>query len=119
MSWTLTTSGAALAKAGLNNAMFGNAGSASLMSKWSDDAEGYINLASRYDWVTNYSSVGTNFKPALSDCTAAHIAMNIINYDMSGYTSRTEAQTMLDVLNDQLVKTIALLKDEEYREVLV
>ena len=28
--------------------------------------------------------------------------MKIINYDMSGYTSRVEAQTMLDVLKDNI-----------------
>jgi hypothetical protein len=38
--------------------------------------------------------------------------MSIINYDMSGFTSRAEALTMLNVLRDQFTRATELLNTE-------
>jgi len=111
MSWTLCTSGAAISKAGFNANISGGA-----LAGWSDQAEGVINTITRKDWVTDYSSVKTNFKPILSDVCSDMIAMRIINYDMSGFTSRQEATTMLDVLRDNIVRNIENLKEDKVKK---
>ena len=73
MSWTLTTSGAAILKAGLNaNSTITASGAA--LAKWCDEAEGLICAKTRIDWVANYSSIGANFKPILDDVAASLIA---------------------------------------------
>ena len=117
MSFTLTTSGAAMAKAGKKANTFDISGAT--LYKWSDEVEGTICARSRYDWVTNITLVGTVFKGALSDLASDLIAMKIVNYDMSGFTSRLEAQTVLDVLRDNAVKNLEILNDDKYQEVMI
>ena len=118
MSWTLSLSGAAITKAGINaNSIIVLSGAA--LCRWSDQAEGVLNTATRYDWVANYTTVGINFKPILDDVISDMVAMKIINYDMSGYTSRLEATTMLDVLKDNMSRNMEILKDDKNREKMV
>lgn len=118
MSWTFTTSGAAIAKAGYgaNAVVILNS---TILNKWCEQAEGALATNTRYDWVANSGAIGTNFKPILDDTISDMIAMKIINYDMGGYTSRSEAQTMLDVLNDNKNKNIAVLKEEKSKEKMI
>ena len=117
MVWTLCTSGAALMKAGTNRSA-AISSSGALMNELSTQAEGTISALTRKDWVTDYSSVGTTFKGILNDTCSSLIAMSIINYDMSNYTSRVEAQTMLDVLRDAVSRNVEILKEDEYKEVM-
>lgn len=115
MSWSLTSSSAIQFKAGANASSVALA-SGAILQKFSDQAEAVINAATRKDWVTDYSGVGSNFTGILDDTAAALAAMNVINYDMSGFTSRAEAQTMLDVLRDQVNRNLEILKDEKNKE---
>ena len=61
-------------------------------------AEGLVCLETRYDWVTNYSSVSTIGKETLRLAAATLAAISAIQADMSGYTSRQEALIMINVL---------------------
>jgi hypothetical protein len=117
MSWTLSTSGAAIAKAGAN-ANSAIIASAATLAKWSDEAEGTLCTATRKDWVADYALITTNFKPILDDTISSMVALNIINYDMSGYTSRAEALTMLNVVYDKIIKNIATLQEQDRQEVM-
>jgi len=118
MSWTLSTSGAAILKAGANaNATI--IASAASLATWSDEAEGTLSTMTRKDWVTDYSTIKTNFKPILSDVVSDMVAMKIINYDMSGYTSRTEAQTMLDFLDDNVNAMVKILNEDNKKENMI
>jgi hypothetical protein len=82
-------------------------------------AEGFVSGQSRYDWVTNYASVSTIGKELLRDVTSAYAAIKAIEYDMSGFTSLTEAQTMLDLLWNIVVEGMNLLRDESFKEFVV
>ena len=42
--------------------------------------------------------------------------MQVIQYDMSSFTSRTEAQTMLDVLHDKAMACEKYLKEKPHSE---
>jgi hypothetical protein len=46
------------------------------------------------------------------------IGNKIVVYDMSGYTSRAEAQTILNVNDDRATKIIMDLKDQKIQEKL-
>lgn len=115
MAWTLCTSGAAIQKAGVGaNSTITTSGA--VLKEWSDQVEGSINAETRQNWISDYSNVPEGFKGILAEAASSFIGMKIINYDMSGYTSRSEAQTMLDVLRDQYRGSIAVLKDEKNKE---
>ena len=113
MSWSMCSSGAAIAKAGANaNSTIVN--DITTMENWSDETEGYINAETRRDWITNPASGSTS--GALIDVASSHIGNKIINYDMSGYSTRLEASIMLDVNADIIRKGITFLKDEAVKE---
>jgi len=117
MSWTLCTSGAAISKAGTGvNSDIRISGA--ILAAWSDQAEGVANAITRKDWIADYAGVKANFKGILSDLSSDLIATRIVNYDMSGYTSRSEAQTILDVLRDNIIRNIETLKDDKNKEVM-
>ena len=113
MAWTLTTSGACLSKAGANATI-----SSAALVIWSNQAESALSLITRKDWVADYSTITANFKQVLSDVVSDMVAMRIITYDMSGYTSRTEAETMLDVLRDNITRGIEVLREQKHQEVM-
>lgn len=117
MSWTLTTSGAAISKAGAK-ANSTIVASTATLAKWSDDAEGQLAILTRKNWVTDYAAVTANFKPALSDAVSDLVAMRIVNYDMSGYTGKREAETILDVLRDNFSRILAVLDKDNVKEVM-
>ena len=112
MTWILCTSGAAVLKAGRNaNSTITISGAA--LTAWCDQAEAQINTATRRDWITEVASTKTNFAGILSDLCSDIIAIKIINYDMSGYTSKLEATTMLDVLRDNMIRNLEILKEKD------
>ena len=113
MSYTLTTSGAIMIKAGKNRSADISGADLSLLSDW---AEAFIFTSTRKDRVTDYTTVNTNAKATLSDVASSYAAKIWIEYDMSGYTSRSEAQTMLDVLDDNIKAGLSILTAKENTE---
>lgn len=83
-------------------------------------AEAQLSTSARYDWVTNYSSISTIGKEILRDAASSYAAVQSINYDMSGFTSRQEALTMVNILWAGFQKCINLLeKDNNYRDFIL
>lgn len=110
MSFTLTTEAEAVKTAGANANSTITADSTTL-ARWSDQAEGIIGSKTRRTWIDDYSSLSTEIKGILNDVAASLIAMKIIHYDMSGFTSRQEAGTMLDFLDERVSDGLNVLKD--------
>lgn len=111
MAWTFCTSGSAINKAGANaNATIVLSGNA--LAAYSNAAEGEIVNETNINFLASFASLSTTsgIKEALASVCEDKIAMKIINYDMSGFTSRSEAQTMLNVLDNQIKITIGNLK---------
>ena len=115
MSWTLTTSGSAISKAG-THASTTIIASGSTLQRWSDEVEGRITAETRRNWVTNYSSLSTEIKSALSDAASSEIAKRIIMFDVSGYIG-SEAQLMLNINDDIFQREINVLKDFKSNEI--
>jgi len=119
MAWTLCTSGSAIARAGANanSAItgYGSAEMATALDRFSDDVEGTICTKIHSDVVTNFSSYATLIQGALADAAASWIANRIIVYDMSGYTSRQEAGTMLDFNDDSANEAIKKLEQKNFQ----
>lgn len=118
MSFTLCTSGAIVNKAGAKASTTATTSNA-ILSDFSDEAESYICMRSRFDWLKNYTSVKTNFKPVLADAVSSIAAMKVVNYDMSKFSTRLEAQTVLDVLRDNAEQILQDLEKKEIQEVMI
>ena len=108
MSWALTISAAAVAKAGLH-ANTTITASGSTLAKWSDDAEAWIEQVTNTAWIDNVGTLSTSAKAALSDVASSKIAMNIVAYDPTGYLTR-EADMLMNWNDDIVNKGISALK---------
>lgn len=83
-------------------------------------AEGKICFDTRYDWVTNYASVSTIGKEILRDAVSCYAACDVINYDMSGFTSRQEALVMINILWARYREIVSqIIKDNKYKEFIL
>lgn len=117
MSFNLTSSYAIKVKAGANANATATA-SNTILAKFCDQAESTLSTLTRYDWVTNSASITAKFLGVLDDTVSSLAAMQVITYDMSGYTSRREAETMLDVLTDGVKRNIDKLNEDAYKEIM-
>ena len=113
---TLCQSGAAIIRAGANVSDTLNA-SGGMIEDFITQAESYINVATRKNWTDGYTGYDADLKFILEELAANIAAMYCIQYDMSGYTSRAEAQTMLDVLRDKDNDALNILKQKENQEI--
>jgi len=112
MVWTLTTSGAVLAKTGLGvNSDISSSGAA--LTNLSNHAEGRIVALTRRNWVSKYSDLDTDIQNVLNDTASSIIAQPVINWDTSGYDSLEEAQTLMDLnknIEDVNIKALSDFK---------
>jgi len=79
-------------------------------------AESLINAQTRTNWSDLYSGLNVDVKGILKMAAACWSAMAVIQYDMSGFTSRVEAETMLDVLRDRFVQCMKTMEDMKVRQ---
>src|SRR3990167_9608338 len=63
-------------------------------------AESEINAATRYNWSDKYATLNVDVKGILKQAASNLAAIYVISYDMGGYTSRTEAENMVNILRD-------------------
>jgi len=80
------------------------------------DIEAFINSAARYNFSDVYATLNVDARGLLTDTAACLAAIEGINYDMSGYTSRREAQAMIDVLRDRALSIISILRDKKTQD---
>ena len=115
MTETLCSSGAVKIKAGANCPTL-TAAEYTQAINW---AEGFINLQGRYDFVGAWAGIsGMAAAKVLEDTASSKAAILIINNNMGGYTSRTEAQTMLDVNYSIVADNINLIRDDKFKKFL-
>ncbi len=60
-------------------------------------AESFINVTTMYNWSDAYGTLNVDVKSLLSDIQARLIAIDVINYDYSGFPSRVVAEDMINV----------------------
>lgn len=117
MAFTFCTSGAAKIKAGINTTDVDTNIGNSLLENWSDEAENLICATARNDLITDFSSLTANGKQILQMLASSLIAQNIISYDQTGYLPR-EAETMLDKLENDIRRGLALISDDKIKTYL-
>jgi hypothetical protein len=98
-------------KAGANASAVSNA--EAYINSYMTQVESYINSVCRFNFSDNYSSLNVDVKGILKEVASNLAAIYVIQYDMSGFTSRTEAQTMVDILYQRAMDGIKELREKE------
>jgi len=81
------------------------------VNSYMTQAESFINVASLYNWSDAYSGLNVDVKGILKEAASSLAALYVIQYDMSGFTSRGEAELMINVLYQRAMDCIELLKN--------
>ena len=76
-------------------------------------AESLINVTTRKNWSDVYSTLNVDAKGLLKEVASNIAAIYVITYDMSGYTSRVEAEDMINVLRDAALRGLSILRDKK------
>tara|TARA_R100001530_G_scaffold136358_2_gene116688 strand:+ start:1890 stop:2255 length:366 start_codon:yes stop_codon:yes gene_type:complete len=76
-------------------------------------AESLINVITRYNWSDDYAGLNADVKGILKEIASNLAAIYVITYDMSGFTSRVEAEDMINVLRDAALRGMSILKDKK------
>jgi hypothetical protein len=88
-------------------------------NQYVQEAEGLICAAARYDFVTNYASLSTIGKEMLRELASCLAAIYVISYDMSGFTTRSEAEDMINILRDAALRGLSLLRDKKVVDFII
>lgn len=80
------------------------------------EAESEINCVCRYNFSDNYSLLNADVKGILKAAASNLAAIYVIQADMSGYTSRTEAEDMINVLRDGYLRALSILRDKKTQD---
>jgi curli biogenesis system outer membrane secretion channel CsgG len=81
--------------------------------------ESFINVVTRYNWSDAYSTLNVDVKGILKEVASNLAAIYVIQFDMSGFTSRVEAEDMVNILRDAALRGLALLRDWKTQEFMV
>ena len=82
-------------------------------------AESFINVATTYNWSDAYSGLNADVKGILKEIASNLAAMYVIQFDMSGFTSRAEAETMLDVLREGALRGLSIIRNKNPQEFMI
>jgi len=81
------------------------------------NVESFINCAARYNWSDAFTAgLNADVGGILTDTGACLCAINVIQWDMSGYTSRVEAEDMINILRDTVLRNLAILRDKKTQD---
>ena len=96
-------------KAGANASTTAN--TEAYINDFMTQAESEINALTRVNWSDLYTTLDVDVKAILKEAASNLAAMYVIVFDMSGFTSRQEATTMLDMLRDAYLRALGVLRE--------
>jgi len=83
-------------------------------------AESTVNVLCRYNFSDAVTTgLNADVKGILGDVVSSLVAIEAICYDMSGYTSRTEAEDMINVLRDGALRGLSILRDKKAQDFII
>ena len=96
---TMALSGAVIAKAGagVSTTISGGWDTASEYEKWIEEAEAFLSNLTKFNLVTNWTGLNAVYKLMFTEYVSRYAAVEAIKYDMSGYTSRVEAEDLMNI----------------------
>jgi len=73
-------------------------------------AESSINCITRRNWSDDFAGLNEDVKQLLSEYCSSFVAIEAISFDMSGYSSLGEAESMITILRDGMLRSSQILK---------
>lgn len=110
-----STSGAALMKCG---PYVSTAITESMWNTWALSVDALINTTMRKNCSSTWTTYNAYLQPIFVETASSLMAIYAIQYDMSGYTSRKEAEDMITILRDNANKCLNLLQDKKVQDFL-
>jgi len=86
------------------------------ISNYVQSAQSVLNARTKKNWTDAYAALNEDVKYIVDEIISDLAAIKVINYDMSGYTSRLEAEGMKLTLMNEAEKYIAELKDVDIQK---
>ena len=80
------------------------------------EVESMVNCATRYNWSDAYAGLNADVKDILKEITSNICAIYVIQWDMSGFTSRIEAEDMINILRDGAIRGLSILRDKKTQD---
>jgi hypothetical protein len=81
------------------------------VNSYMTQVESFINVATNYNWSDVYPTLNVDKKGILKECASNLAAIYAINYDPSGFTSRGEAELIINVLYQRAMDCIKVLQE--------
>lgn len=79
-------------------------------------AESEINAICRYNFSDAYAGLDADVKGILKQAASNLAAIYCIAYDMSGFSSRIEAEDLINILRDGYLRCVSLLRDKKAQD---
>lgn len=79
-------------------------------------AESLINTLVRFNFTDAYAGLNVDVKGILKEVASNIAAIYVIQYDMSGFTTRTEAEDMINILRDAALRGLSILRDKKHTD---
>jgi hypothetical protein len=79
-------------------------------------AEAYLSNLVKYDIATNWGSLSTVYRQMFSEWAARYAATTLIAYNMAGYTSRVEAEDMVNIHIFRMNEIQKILEDSSVQD---
>jgi len=83
------------------------------------EIENMVNVLTRKNWSDIYSTLNVDVRDILKGITSNLCAIYVIQWDMSGFKSRTEAEDMINVLRDAALRDLSILRDKKNQEFMI
>lgn len=110
----LTTSGLTLLKAGKKvDIAFRNVSGQEMLTAVISGAEAQLCSEARFDFINNLNSVSSQYRALLDDAASSKACIPLILYDMNQYTSRVEAESMINFHLENWNRILNLLRDKK------
>lgn len=106
----IVASGAILDKAGAN---VSPVVSGAMLVRFASGAISTVCAVARENFVDSFTTLNDDLKHIISDTVTSLAAIPCITYDMSGFTSRIEAEDMINVNRDIALRGLSILRDKK------
>lgn len=104
-------------KAGANASVVSN--TEAYINDYMTQVESQINVAVRFNFSDAYPTLNTDVKGILKEAASNLAAIYVISFDMSGFSTRTEAENMINILRDGALRIISILRDKKQEDFIV
>ena len=117
MSFGLATSESIVAKASINVDKTA-AASGTLLEQFSNEAEAFVNMYTRFDWTGNSAKLFANASAAIQEAVSNLAGSQLMIFDTTGFLT-DEIQNNLNFLNFKTFKILDLINDDPSRKFVI